>query len=157
MKKINFKELAISILIPVVLGAIIGFITSSSNVYQEIIKPSFAPPSIVFPIVWTILYILMGISSYLIYESRPKDENRENALKIYIVQLVVNLIWPILFFIVKNYFISFVWLLLLIYLVLQMILNFYKINKTASFLQIPYLIWTIFAGILNMWIYILNK
>ena len=157
MKKNNFKTLAKSILIPVLLGGLIGLVTSALNNYQEISKPSFAPPGSVFPIIWTILYILMGISSYLIYESVGEQDEREDALKIYVIQLIANLIWPVLFFIVKNYFISFVWLLLLIYLVLQMILKFYKVNKFASFLQIPYLIWIIFAGILNMWIYILNK
>lgn len=157
MKKIDLKALVISILIPVILGGFIGLLTLSSNNYQAIVKPSFAPPSIVFPIVWTILYILMGISSYLIYKSKVSKEEKENSLKIYIVQLIVNLVWPIIFFIVKNYFISFIWILLLIYLVLQMIFMFYKVNKIAAVLQIPYLIWIIFAGMLNMWIYILNK
>lgn len=154
MKKINVKTLVASVLIPVVLGGIIGLLTTSSNVYQEIMKPSFAPPGIIFPIVWTILYILMGVSGYLVYESNKENQKAQKA---YIVQLLINLIWPILFFLLKAYFVSFLWLLLLILFVIKMILEFYKVNKTAAYLQIPYLLWLLFAGILNFSIYILNK
>lgn len=153
MKKIHYKELMVSILIPLVLGGVVGFLTANSGVYDEIIKPSFAPPSIVFPIAWTILYILMGISSYLIYQV---DKN-SRAFKIYVVQLIVNLIWPFLFFSFQWFLLSFLWLLLLIGLVIAMIVSFYKLSKPASLLQLPYLLWTIFAGILNFSIYLLNR
>ena len=153
MKKVNYKLLAVCILVPLILGTIAGLSSSSFISYKEIIKPSFAPPGFIFPIVWTILYILMGISSYLILTDKNKNDK---AIKIYIIQLVINIIWPILFFGLKWYFVSFAWLLLLIYAVLQMILEFYPINKAASLLQLPYLLWIIFAGILNLWIYFLN-
>ena len=117
------------------------------------IQPSFAPPAILFPIVWTILYTLMGISSYLVI---TEGGDNEKALKYYVLQLTVNLIWPFLFFSLKMYILSFVWILLLIYLVVRMILEFYKINKTAAYLQIPYLLWLIFASILNLAISLLN-
>ncbi len=154
MKNIDYKLLAKSILIPLVLGGIVGLLTSSFNTYQEIIQPEFAPPAIIFPIVWSILYILMGISYYLIITS---NKNSEAAQKVYKIQLFINLIWPIIFFIGKAYFISFVWLLLLIYFVLQMILEFFKVRKSAALLQLPYFAWVVFAGILNLWIYFLNR
>lgn len=151
--KINYKLLIISTLIPVILGILVGFLTNTSNGYQEIIRPSFSPPAIIFPIVWTLLYILMGISSYLVLTN---NSDNEKALKYYILQLIVNLIWPIIFFVFKLYTLSFIWILLLIYLVTKMILEFYKINKMSAYLQIPYLLWLIFASILNLSITILN-
>lgn len=145
--KINWKELIISILIPVGLGTIIGLITQSS--YGNMIMPSFAPPAILFPIVWTILYTLMGISSYIV------KENGGN-LGIYYLQLIVNLIWPIIFFSFKWYLFAFIWLILLIILVIIMIKRFYDTNKLSGLIQIPYLLWLIFASILNFSIYTLN-
>lgn len=151
--KINYKLLIICILIPVGLGALVGSLTNPGNSFQEMIQPSFAPPSILFPIVWTILYTLMGISSYLILTS---DGDNEKALKYYILQLVVNLTWSFIFFTFNMYILAFIWILVLIYLVVRMILEFYKINKTAAYLQIPYLLWLVFASILNLSISILN-
>ena len=152
--KVNLKKLIINILVPVFLGAIVGFLTSSSNGYKLLNQPSFAPPGILFPIVWTILYILMGVSSYLISESNSVYENK--ALSIYKLQLVVNLLWSFLFFTFKLYLLSFIWIVLLIILVIVMIKRFYKISKISALIQIPYLLWLIFAAILNFSIYILN-
>ena len=145
--KNNWKELLISVLIPVGLGIIVGLITKSG--YGDIVKPDFAPPAILFPIVWTILYTLMGVSSYLIKENGGK-------LNIYYLQLAVNLIWPFIFFSLKWYLVSFIWLLLLIVLVISMIKKFYETNKLSGLIQIPYLIWITFAAILNFTIYTLN-
>ena len=152
--KIDIKKLIISILIPVGLGAIVGVLTGSSNNYNEIIQPSFAPPGIVFPIVWTILYTLMGISSYIISESNSslKDE----ALSTYKLQLIVNLLWSFFFFTFKWYLFSFLWIILLIVLVSLMIKRFYNISKVSALIQIPYLLWLIFAAILNFSIFLLN-
>lgn len=151
--KINYKKLIISVLLPLVLGGLIGFITNPSFNYKDMITPSFQPPAIIFPIVWTILYILMGISSYIVLSSK-KDV--EVPLKYYILQLIVNLLWPVIFFTLQMYKLSFVLILVLIYLVIRMIIEFYKINKTSAYLQIPYLLWLIFASILNLAISILN-
>ena len=148
--KINIRKLLFFIIIPVFLGSLVGFLTSSFNNYNEIIQPRFAPSGILFPIVWTILYILMGISSYIVSETG-------GSLVIYIIQLIVNLLWSFLFFLFKWYFISFLWILLLIVLVVIMIRKFFNISKVSSYLQIPYLLWLIFASILNFSIYILNK
>jgi len=150
----NFKIYFKSILIPVAVGLIIGAITSSSIKYNTLIQPSFAPPAILFPIVWTILYILMGVS-YGILESKSLL-NEENKF-IYYLQLFVNALWSIIFFTFEWRLVAFIWILLLIVLVIIMILKFYKQNKIAGLLQIPYLLWISFAAILNFSVYLLNR
>ena len=150
----NLKKLLISILIPVGLGFLIGLISSSYNNYSNLNQPSFAPPGILFPIVWTILYILMGISSYIISESNSYKKRK--ALSIYKLQLTINLLWSIIFFVFNLKTFAFVWIILLIIAVILMIKEFYNINKTAAYLQIPYLLWLIFASILNLSIIFLN-
>lgn len=149
MKKI-FKAI-LFIIIPNIFG-IIGSILGNSNYYANFNKPTFAPNGYIFPIVWIILYTLMGISSYLIYN---KTKNINN-LKIYFIQLIINSLWTFFFFNLKWLFFSFIWIILLIILVIIMIKNFYIINKLASYLQIPYLLWLLFAAILNLSIFILN-
>ena len=152
--KINYKYLLLSILLPVFLGSFIGFLTAPFNDYYEIILPSFAPSGILFPIIWTILYILMGISSYIVATSN--FSNKYDALFIYGIQLVINLFWSVWFFVFKFYLLSFIWILLLIAFVVIMIKKFYEISKLSAYLQIPYLLWLVFAGILNISIYLLN-
>ena len=152
--KIDYKSLLLNILIPVLLGSLVGFITSPSSSYSDLIQPSFAPPGIVFPIVWTILYTLMGISSYLIYTK--ENIGREQALATYGYQLIVNFLWPVFFFNFQWYFFSFLWLVLLWILVAKMILEFGEISKAAALMNIPYLLWLSFAGYLNLGIWLLN-
>lgn len=152
----NKKALIVSILISVGVGALAAFFTRNSmEVYENLIQPPLSPPSWVFPVVWTILYILMGISAYLIY--RSDSFYRNSVLRIYAAQLIVNFFWTIIFFNLEMYFFAFLWLLLLLGLIILMIYSFSKINKTAAYLQIPYLLWVIFAGYLNFGIYWLNK
>ena len=150
----NLKKLFISILIPVGLGALVGIITSSASNYSNFIQPSFAPPGIVFPIVWSILYTLMGISSYIISESN--SYSKEKALSLYRVQLVINLLWSFIFFVFNLKTFAFIWIILLIVVVVLMIKKFLSISKLAGYLQIPYLLWLIFASILNLSIVFLN-
>ena len=152
MKKV--KIYIKSILIPVIIGGIVGLIISSSIDYNSLEKPFLAPPSIAFPIMWTILYILMGIS-YGILKSK-KLTNSEIDL-IYYIQLGVNSLWSIFFFLVKWRLFSFIWIIILAILIIVMILKFYNKNKLAGLLQIPYLLWVLFASYLNIAIYILNK
>lgn len=150
------KKLIVSLLISLGVGGLSALITSGSmDVYSTLIKPPFAPPSILFPIVWTILYILMGISSYMIYESYSDDRN--SALSVYLFQLFINFIWPIFFFLLGYRFIALIIILILLISIIYMIIKFYKINRTAAYLQIPYLIWVSFATYLNYAFYILNK
>ena len=143
-----------SILIPVIIGGIVGIIISNSIDYNTLQKPFLAPPSIAFPIVWTILYILMGIS-YGILDSKSLVDSKTNI--IYYLQLFVNALWSIIFFTLKWRLFAFIWILLLCILVIIMIYNFYKKNKIAGLLQIPYLLWIIFASYLNISTYLLNK
>ncbi len=151
--KINVRKLIICILIPVLLGTAVGLLTSGS--YNDMIQPSFAPPGIVFPIVWSILYTLMGISCYIILESN--NYSKDEAIFIYVIQLIVNLLWSFFFFTFKWYLFSFIWILLLIGLVYIMIKRFYNISKISGYMQIPYLLWLIFAAILNFSIFTLNR
>lgn len=151
MEKI--KIYAKSIIIPIVLGGIVGLITSKAMNYSMLNKPPLSPPGFIFPIVWTILYILMGIS-YGILDSREYIDF--DIKSIYYAQLIVNLLWPILFFVFKWRLFAFIWILLLISLVINMIIKFYQKDRVSGLLQIPYLIWLVFAGYLNLFIYFLN-
>lgn len=136
--KIDYKKLITFILVPLLSGTIIGLLTVPNNNIDSLI------PAWIFPVVWTILYILMGISSYLIYE------DTQEIPKIYKFQLIVNLLWTPLFFELKLFTLAFIWIILLIFLVVIMIKEFLSINKTSGYLQIPYLIWLIIAAILNL-------
>lgn len=152
MKKL--KTFIIFLLIPLLAGFIGNLLGNSNQGFDQITKPSFTPPGIIFPIVWTILYILMGISSYIIFKENKKET--KSSLLIYIIQLLFNMLWTYFFFNKGWYLFSFIWILIMIVLVVIMIYKFYKINKVAGLLQIPYLIWLIFASILNFNIFLLN-
>ena len=150
----NFGTYVKSILIPVLVGTIVGFIISRFIDYNTLSKPPFSPPSILFPIVWTILYILMGVS-YGILKSNHLLDSKSNF--IYYTQLAINALWSIFFFVFKWRLFSFFWLLLLIVFVILMIIYFYSKNKWAGLLQIPYLLWCLFASYLNFGVYLLNR
>ena len=149
----KFKIYLKSVLIPVIVGGIIGLLISGSMDYNSLQRPDFSPPSILFPIVWTILYILMGIS-YGILKTKDLTDNEINF--IYYFQLIINAFWPIIFFILKWRLFAFIWIVLLDFVVLFMIIKFYKKDKIAGLLQIPYFIWIIFASYLNLSIYLEN-
>ena len=142
-----------NIVIALAVGGIIGFIISDFIDYSELIKPPLAPPGYVFGIVWSILYILMGISYSILEVNNDLDEKIK---KVYYIQLFVNALWSIIFFVFKLRFVSIAWIILLIILIIEIIKLFYNKNKVSAYLQIPYLIWTIFATYLNMGVYILN-
>lgn len=150
---LKFKVFAKSILIPVIIGGIVGLIISGSIDYNSLQKPVLSPPSILFPIMWTILYILMGIS-YGILKSNNLTDSNINL--IYYLQLFVNAMWSIIFFTFKWRFFAFLWIILLDTLVIVMINKFYNKDKLAGLLQIPYLIWILFATYLNLAFYLLN-
>lgn len=137
MKKINYEKL-LYIFGPLILGGIVGLITSSS------MKDFDGPiPSWIFPVVWSVLYILMGISSYLV-----RDDKK--LIRLYIVQLVVNLLWSFIFFSFNLKTLAFFWILSLIVLVGIMMYEFYQKNKTSAYLLIPYIIWLVIAAFLNL-------
>ena len=150
----KLKIFAKSIIVPVALGALVGLITSGSTNYNELIRPNFAPPAIVFPIVWTILYTLMGVS-YGILKSNSLVDSDINF--IYYAQLIVNLLWSFFFFVIEWRLFAFLWIILLIILVIIMIIRFYRKNNLAGLLQIPYLLWLLFASFLNFSVYLLNR
>ena len=140
-------------LLPIVGGVLVGLIISGYMNYGDMVKPPLSPPSYIFPIVWTILYILMGISYFI----ATKDNGNDKELnQIYILQLLVNFFWPIIFFVLKMYFSAFFWIILLLILVIIMIKELLKNNKISGCLQIPYLIWLLFATYLNIGIFLLN-
>ena len=138
MKKNDYKKLILYIAIPLLLGGIVGFITSKESTNYNGIVDGW-----VFPIVWSILYILMGISSYIV-------RNNKELMSIYKVNLVINLLWPIIFFTLNFKVFGFFWILLLILVFGYMMYKFYNKNKISAYLLIPYLLWLIFASILNL-------
>lgn len=140
-------------LLPIVGGALVGLIISGYMNYGDMVKPPLSPPSYIFPIVWTILYILMGISYFI---ATKDNENDKELNQIYILQLLVNFFWPIIFFVLKMYFTAFFWIILLLILVIIMIKELLKNNKISGYLQIPYLVWLLFATYLNIGIFLLN-
>jgi tryptophan-rich sensory protein len=152
LKKTNIYIKAI--LIPVIVGGIVGFLISRFMDYNSLQKAILAPPSIVFPIVWTILYILMGVSYGILKNNNLT--NKEINL-IYYLQLGFNAMWSIFFFILKWRLFSFIWIIILAILIIFMIIKFYNKNKISGLLQIPYLLWVIFASYLNIAFYILNR
>lgn len=156
-QKINFKELIICVAIPLLVGGLSALLTRKGmQEFDQIIQPPLAPPAWLFPVVWTILYVLMGIASYLIYQRSESNTAVPSALRLYGVQLVFNFFWSIIFFIQKLYFFAFIWLIALWALILFTISAFYQIDKRAAYLMIPYAIWVTFAGYLNLGIAILN-
>ncbi len=153
------KPYIISILISVGTGLLSAFFTRDNmNLYEEISTPALSPPAILFPIVWTILYVLMGVSAAIVYNSvSVNSDKRAKALFTYGLSLVVNFFWSIIFFNMRMYFFAFIWLILLWVLVLKTILEYSEINKGAAYLQIPYLLWVTFAGYLTFSIFLLNR
>ena len=153
--RLNFKELFISILISLGTGILSSILTfKNMDLYSTIVLPPLAPSRILFPIVWSILYILMGVSAYGVYQSNSKDKSF--ALIIYALQLAINFIWTLLFFNARFFWISFLCLITLWILILAMIKTFKSINELSGYLQIPYILWVSFAGYLNFMIAILN-
>lgn len=148
-REFRFLQFLGFIALPLVLGIIVGLLTRNSmNIYDSINKPPFAPPGILFPIVWGILYTLMGVSLYLVYLS----DGSKRSYYLFGIQLAVNLIWPFLFFTLEAFTLAAVWIIVLWILIILMIVSFYKDAKLAAFLQIPYLLWVTFATVLNIWI-----
>ena len=150
----NLYDMIISILIPVAVGSISALISRIPGRYAGIQQPPFSPPAIVFPIVWTALYILMGISAYMI--SRSEDARKSRALSVYALQLFFNFFWSILFFRFSWYLPAFFWLAAMSVLILIMIFRFFQIKPLAAYLQIPYLFWCLFTAYLNFGVYWLN-
>lgn len=154
---INLKKLLTSLIPPYAAGFLGWFFTRNSmDIYQKLISPPLSPPGFIFPIVWIILYTLMGIAFYIVREAHVRTAYRKSAYASFFLQLVFNFIWTLLFFRFGLYGFSAIWLGALIILIGINIYTFARINKTAAWLLVPYLIWCIFALYLNIGIFVLN-
>lgn len=158
MKKSTWKTYAFWILFSEAVGALSGWLTrDGTKIYNETIaQPPLSPPSIVFPIVWGILFALMGIGAARIYLS-PASGARSRSLLLFLIQLSFNFFWSIIFFNFQAFGFAFIWLIILWLLILLMILSFRKVDRLAAWLQIPYLLWVTFAAYLNFGVWLLNK
>ena len=157
MSKHKWKIYAIWILLTEAVGALSGWLTrKGAKLYGEVIvQPPLSPPAVVFPIVWGILFALMGISAARIYLA-PPSRNRTRGLGLYAVQLFFNFFWSILFFNFQAFGASLLWLVILWALILWMMFTFYQVDKAAAWLQVPYLLWVTFAAYLNFGVWRLN-
>lgn len=153
------KTYIISIAAALAVGGLSALLTRNGmDLYSEITTPALSPPSVLFPIVWTVLYVLMGISAAMVFAERkssPSESSR--ALTVYAANLFLNFFWSIIFFNFRAFLFSFIWLVALWAVIVLMIIKFYRVKPLSGFLQIPYLLWVTFAGYLNFAIFILNK
>lgn len=151
------KTLIFNIAVPLIVGGASAVLTGGKmKDFEKVNQPPLSPPAWLFPIVWTILFTLMGIASWRVLESDNDPDKIHSALRIYTIQLAVNFFWPIFFFQFDWYLFSFFWLCLLWILILITLIRFYRLDRTAGWLMLPYLIWVTFAGYLNLMIAILN-
>lgn len=152
---IKLKPLAVSVLIALGVGGLSALLTTSSmEHYGQLKQPPLAPPGWLFPIVWTILFLLMGIAAYLVW--MQNDPDRKTALTLYAVQLGFNFFWTIIFFNLRSYGLALVWLIALWVLILLTVRYFYKSTPAAGILLVPYLLWVTFAAYLNAGVWLLN-
>ena len=157
MKKIQWPRLIAALLLPLAVGGLSAWLTGSfSETYQSVYKPLLSPPGWVFPVVWTVLYLLMGYASYLVWTSDASDEEKKEALTRYAVQLIFNFVWPLLFFRWRMFWIAFIWLVLLWVLILLTKRRFDGIDRRSGLCLIPYLVWVTFAAYLNLGVSLLN-
>lgn len=157
MKKIKWSDLIIFVVSAELVGAMAGILAGNSfSFYKELVKPPLSPPGWVFPLTWAVLYALMGISAYIIHTSDAEDDEKRSAFIIYGAQLAVNFFWTIAFFRLRSIGLSVGVILLLLILIAAMILRFRRVSKAAAYLNIPYLLWTIFAAYLDIGVLVLN-
>ena len=156
MKNRKLWVYAVAIAIPEAVGALAGYLTRGGiQNFQNVAQSALTPPDIVFPIVWTILYALMGISSARIWLSEDSPQRTE-GLSVYLFQLIFNFFWSIFFFNMEAYGFSFLWILGLWLLIVRMVRSFSKVDKPAAWLQVPYLLWVSFAAYLNYQVWQMN-
>lgn len=155
MKGINWKRLIIITLVTFVVGSFFSwFLMNSMESFKELEKP-INIPAILFPIVWSVLYLLMSISYYMI--TKTDSVKKQSAIIWYVIQLIINSLWSLIFFGFEAYLLAFIWIIILLVSVIIMMVKFYNINKFASYINIPYVLWILFASYLNLGIYLLNR
>ena len=156
--KQNRKTWIIALGIPLLIGALSALLTSSQmEDFSKLQQPPLSPPAWLFPVVWTILYLLMGAASCLVWQSRCPEEKKRAALGFYAAQLFFNFFWSILFFDLQLWLLAFFWLLALWLLILTTMVLFFQCRKAAGWMLVPYALWVAFAGYLNLGIYFLNQ
>ena len=156
MNKSKIKTYSFSVLLTLAVGALSALLTSGGmERYKLIEKPPLTPPDILFPVVWTILYVLMGVGMARVFMKSEGKTKSRNVI-IYSLQLYFNFMWSVLFFVFQAYGFSFIWLIALWVLIILMIYSFYQTDKLAAVLQLSYFIWVTFAGYLNFVIYLMN-
>lgn len=154
-QKVRVLALIVALLIPLLVGGFSAFLTAEDmNVYETLTRPPLAPPGWLFPIVWTILYLVMGLASYFVFTSDIEPERKRKALLFYAGQLIMNMFWSTLFFTYQLYLVSLIWLLAMWVLIIICTFLFYKANRIAGFMMIGLLVWTTFAAYLNLAYYI---
>ena len=154
--KTNRKKLVICLAIPLAVGGLAALLSGGMDTYQTLNQPPLSPPGWVFPVVWSILYLLMGYASYRILTSGADPDAIRKALTFYFIQLILNFLWPLVFFGLQWYWVAFVWLLILWVFIYLTMYQFGSIDDTAENLLIPYLLWVTFAGYLNVGVALLN-
>ncbi|MBE7012714.1 MAG: tryptophan-rich sensory protein [Ruminococcaceae bacterium] len=160
IKAFNLRKILtfiVSVLLPLAIGWLSAYVTGDiQGVYDSLIQPPFAPPGWVFPVVWTVLYILMGIALYIIVKNGFSSSEVREAVLYFGITLIFNFLWTPVFFRFGLILFALIWLAAMIILAVINIIQFYKINKWAGILLIPYLIWLLFAFALNLGVYLLN-
>ena len=156
--KQNIKNYIIAIVIPLAVGGLSALLTMGNmDLYSTINTPSLSPPAILFPIVWSVLYLLMGISSGMIANSPALRIKKQSAFFSYGLSLFFNFFWSVIFFNFRAFLFAFIWLAVLLFLIVRTIMKYHRIKPAAAYLQIPYALWVAFAGYLNFAIWLLNK
>lgn len=156
-KRKGALQLIISVVIPLAAGGVSALLTRDGmKLFKLMNKPPLSPPDWAFPVAWTALYVLMGVAAYLVYSSNASAPRRVRALTFYAVQLGMNFFWSIIFFALEMYLTAFVWLLGMLVLIAICAALFYHIDRRAGIMLLPYLVWTVFAGYLNLGVFLLN-
>lgn len=155
--RVQWKKLILFMVIPLAVGAAASILTNNRmDAFGRLNRPPLSPPQWVFPVVWTILYLMMGYAAYRVATSEHSAPSINSALRVYYVQLAFNFLWTLIFFMLEVYVIAFVWLVILWLLILWTLVLFARLSKPAGWLMAPYLAWTAFAGYLNAGIMLLN-
>ena len=155
--KIKIKPLLIALAIPLLTGGLAALISRSKmGLFDTVEKPPLSPPAWLFPVAWTILYVLMGVASYRVFTARAETAKKNRALLLYAAQLVFNFFWTLIFFNLEAYFFAFYWLIALLTLIVITTMKFFGVDKAAGYLMLPYIAWVSFAGYLNLGIALMN-
>lgn len=156
--KIRLLPLCIALAIPLLAGGISAFWTAGDmKLYETMKHPPLAPPGWLFPVVWTILYIMMGVASYQVFTAEVEPKQKRKALTVYAVQLLMNMVWSTLFFTYTRYLLALIWLLIMWVIIFLCIIRFWKIRRSAAVMMCVLFVWTTFAAYLNLATYVISR